>query len=354
MDDASGGTPDPGVTPEATSNLPASAPRRPDLPSVGGPPTGGTDAGGLQMEACYRHPTQLTGVHCTRCGKPICVECMRPAAIGYQCPECLAAEQGSGYQPHRGIRAGLAVTPMTQALLVVTCAVFVIELVAGATQLLGFGGDNLKLIRLGAAFPPLTAGVGRVLANGSIVPGSFTPELWRFVTPMFLHLGLIHLAFNMYALAILGPPIERAYGRWTFLALYLVTGIMGNVASFVFGSPVVVGAGASTAVFGLFGVWLAYNFRRRDNPFHQANLRSVLVILLLNFVLNLSLSSVVDWRAHVGGFVTGAVLGYTTEGIGRGAMKHASVALGFVAVLGIGAVLVVTRIHQLQSLFGVV
>ncbi len=352
MDDASGGTPDTGGPPEATAKPPRFAGPQPGVPLP--PSTSSSAEGGLQMEPCYRHPGQLTGVHCTRCGKPICVDCMRPAAVGYQCPDCLAAEQKSGYTPQRGIQTGLAATPVTRALLIITGAVFVLELVTGACQLLGFGsGNEAQLIRLGAGFAPQTAGIAHVLPNGDIVRGSFTPQLWRLVTPMFLHLGLIHLAFNMYALAILGPPIERAYGKWVFLAMYLVTGFIGNVAAFVFGSPFAVGAGASTAVFGLFGVWLAYNFRRRDNPFHQSNLRSLLVILALNFFINISLSSFLDWRAHVGGFLAGIVLGYTSEGIGTGAVKRASMVLGFVVVLGVGAVLVFGRIHQLQSMFGV-
>ena len=140
---------------------------------------------------------------------------------------------------------------------------------------------------------------------------------------MFLHLGLIHIAFNMYALSILGPAIERAYGRWRFLAIYFVTGIAGNVASFMFGNFESVGAGASTAVFGLFGVWLVYTYRRRErSAFYQANFRAMLITLALNFFLNLGLSGVIDWRGHLGGFVGGAVLGFTVDGIGEGSAKN--------------------------------
>src|SRR5262245_54954604 len=110
MDASSGGASDPGVTPEAPTNPPA--PSRPDVPSpaADGQPEA-QPGSGLQLEPCYRHPGQLTGVHCTRCGKPICVECMRPAAVGYQCPDDLAAEQRSGFQPQRGIRVASGLTP---------------------------------------------------------------------------------------------------------------------------------------------------------------------------------------------------------------------------------------------------
>ena len=306
------------------------------------------------MEACYRHPTQLTGVHCTRCGKPICVDCMRPAAVGYQCPDCLGTERASGYQYQRGVRTGLAAAPVTRALMIVTGAVFLLELITGASQLLSLGGDSLKLVRLGAAYPPLTAGLGHLTANGDFVLAHTIPQLWRLVTPMFLHLGLLHIAMNMYVLAILGPPIERAYGRWTFLALYLCTGIIGNVVSFVFGPAQQIGAGASTAVFGLFGVWLVYNYRRRGrDPSYQANLRAILITLALNFFLNLGLSGVIDWRGHLGGFLGGIALGYVVERGREGETKTLTRILGFVAVMAVAGVLVYVRIHQLRLPSGV-
>jgi membrane associated rhomboid family serine protease len=338
MDDVTGGGSAPGGP-------------RPEQPESAGPGPAERRQG-LALETCYRHPQQFTGVHCSKCGRPICVDCMRPAAIGYQCPDCLAGERSTGYRYQRGIRPTTGMPVVTRALLGITIAMFLVEVATGATQLLGFGGDTLKLINLGAEAPVYTAGVGRFLSTGLFVPEHFTPQLWRLFTPMFLHLGLIHIAFNMYALAILGPPIETAYGRGRFLALYLVTGIMGNVASFVFGSPGGIGVGASTAVFGLLGVWLAYNYRRRQHAFNQANVRAVLITLLINLVLNLSLSSLIDWRGHVGGFLAGVVLGYAAEGIGTGSLQRTTKVLGFVAVLVIGALLVAYRIHQLQGFFG--
>jgi membrane associated rhomboid family serine protease len=335
---------------DVTGGAAAAGEPRPDQPGAEGQPPAERSQG-LALENCYRHPQQFTGVHCSKCGRPICVDCMRPAAIGYQCPECLATDQRSGYRYQHGVSRRSVITPVTRALLFVTIAAFLVEVATGATDLVGFGGDNLKLIKLGAEFPPLTAGVVHLLGD-QVVPGAGAPELWRLFTPMFLHLGLIHIAFNMYALAILGPPIEQAYGRWRFLALYVVTGIMGNVASFTFGDPGGVGVGASTAVFGLLGVWLAFNYRRRENAFNEANMRAALITLVLNLVLNLSLSHFVDWRGHLGGFVAGTILGYTAEGFGAGGVQRASKVLGFVAVLAIGAVLVAYRINQLQALVG--
>jgi membrane associated rhomboid family serine protease len=347
VDDPPGTGPDPGATPDPSRSADPS-------PGLGPTPAGDAAGAGLQMEACYRHANQLTGVHCTRCGKPICVDCMRPAAIGYQCPDCLGTERSSGYSYQRGVRSGLAAAPVTRALMIITAAVFLVELVTGASQLISLSGDSLKLVRLGAAFPPLTSGLGHLTSNGDVIGPSTIPQLWRLVTPMFLHLGLIHIAMNMYVLAILGPPIERAYGRWTFLALYLCTGIIGNVVSFAFGPVGQIGAGASTAVFGLFGVWLVYNYRRRGrDAFYQANLRAILVTLALNFFLNIGLSGVIDWRGHLGGFLGGIALGYAVERGREGSTTKLTRVLGFLAVMAVASVLVYVRIHQLRHQFGV-
>src|SRR5437764_1169749 len=173
MDQASGGTPEPGGPPDpnaAPHGAPANGP--PTTPSL---PSSSETGTGLQMEPCYRHPSQFTGVHCTRCGRPICVDCMRPAAVGYQCPDCLATERSSGYRYQRGVATRSTVTPVTRAILTITIAMFVLELVTGATQLLGFGGDPLKLIRLGAEFPPLTAGIARLTSSGQLIR-AHTPE----------------------------------------------------------------------------------------------------------------------------------------------------------------------------------
>ncbi len=352
MEQASGATPDPGGPPDP--NVAAGGtPAGPSVPSPASPPAPASGTG-LQMEPCYRHPAQFTGVHCTRCGRPICVDCMRPAAVGYQCPDCLASERSSGYKYQRGVQSSLASTPVTRGIMFVTAAVFLVELAVGASQVLGLGGNGYRLVQMGAALGVQTAGVAHLLPGSRLAIGSFAPELWRLVTPMFLHLGLIHIGFNMYALAILGPPIEREYGPWRFLALYLGTGILGNVASFVFGPSEVLGAGASTAVFGLFGIWLVYNYRRRGRSgLYQANLRAILITLALNFVLNIGLNGVIDWRGHLGGFLGGIALGYAVDGVGEGGTRSASKVLGFVVVFAIAALLVAMRIAHLRAQFGV-
>lgn len=87
-------------------------------------------------------------------------------------------------------------------------------------------------------------------------------EIWRFITPIFLHIGLLHLAFNSYAIWIVGPQVEKLYGGPRFLLLYLLTGIAGVAGSYWY-HPYVISAGASGAIFGLFGVLLVFSFKYR-------------------------------------------------------------------------------------------
>ena len=91
-------------------------------------------------------------------------------------------------------------------------------------------------------------------------------EYWRLVSAMFLHGGLLHLAINMYVLWVLGSVIEPAFGSKRFLAIYLISGLFGSVASYMFSAPDVAGVGASGAIFGLLGAWVAFNLRRRAHP----------------------------------------------------------------------------------------
>jgi rhomboid protease GluP len=168
-------------------------------------------------------------------------------------------------------------------------------------------------------------------------------------TVMFLHAGIIHLGLNMYALYLFGSLVEDAYGPVRFLAIYLVSGLLASVASFVFGPPNLVGVGASGAIFGLLGAWFAYNYRRREMRFHRANLQGAVMLIVLNLVLSAGLSSIIDWRAHVGGLVAGTILGFTAEGVGAAGLRSVSRVGGFVVLLAVGALMTVAHAHALTS-----
>jgi len=134
-------------------------------------------------------------------------------------------------------------------------------------------------------------------------------EIWRFVTPIFLHVGLLHLAFNSYALWIVGPQVEKLYGGARFFLLYLLTGIAGVAASYWY-HPEDPSAGASGAIFGLFGVLLIFSIKyRKSIPtfFSQALGKGILMTVAINLAIGFYIPQI-DLAAHVGGFIAGCLL----------------------------------------------
>ena len=144
-----------------------------------------------------------------------------------------------------------------------------------------------------------------VKSNAEIASGQW----WRFVTPIFLHIGLLHILFNSYALWVVGPQVEKLYGGARFVIFYVLTGVAGVAASYFY-HPENQSAGASGAIFGLFGVLLAFGIRhRRDIPpfFKRAVGTGVLPVILINLVIGFSIA-VIDNSAHIGGLLCGMAL----------------------------------------------
>lgn len=137
-------------------------------------------------------------------------------------------------------------------------------------------------------------------------PLTLRGEWWRLITACFVHGGLIHLGFNMYVLWDLGRVTERIYGSLGFLIVYMVAGIGGSFASVML-NPLVTSVGASGAVFGVAGAFLAFLLRNRSrmHPQISAHLRrSLMTFVLFNLVLGFAIPGI-DQAAHVGGLVTG-------------------------------------------------
>ena len=134
-------------------------------------------------------------------------------------------------------------------------------------------------------------------------------QYWRLITSIFIHIGFIHLFLNNYALWIIGQEIEQIYGSARFVVLYLVTGVIGSVGSYVF-NPQATSAGASGAIFGLFGVMATFAFRyRKEIPkmLSREIRRRVLPIIAINLVFGFSVR-IVDNAAHIGGLLSGIAL----------------------------------------------
>jgi membrane associated rhomboid family serine protease len=267
-----------------------------------------------EVPRCYRHPDRETYIRCARCDRPICPDCMSPASVGFQCPECV--REGSRTQRQaRTVFGGRVATgaTVTLTLIGINVVVYVLELALGTPFL-------TKFALIGLAQDPTTGEVVGV-ADG---------EWWRLITATFLHdpNSFLHILFNMYALYVLGPPIENLVGHARFLVLYLVSAVGGTAASYAFSAPNSPSVGASGAIFGLFAAWIIFARKQRLDA------RPMLVLLAINLVLSFVLTGI-DWRGHLGGLVSGAavaaVIAYTPRGPRRTTWQ----------ALGTGAVLVV-------------
>jgi len=215
---------------------------------------------------------------------------------GSTCPACGASLRGV---PHGGVgRAVGLIVPaapsMSVIILTANVALAILAAVVGpAEEGGGLGGlvspAPLTLVLLGAKWMPLIR----------------AGEIWRLVTANYLHGGLVHLIFNSFALATLGPLIERSFGWRKFFILYTVSGISGFALS-AFWRPEVLSIGASGAIYGLLGFAVVFG-RYRSGPAGRAIsdqlMRWLLYGLLMFFIPG------IDSAAHVGGLVPGALLG---------------------------------------------
>lgn len=270
---------------------------------------------------------------------------MIPAPVGHQCPECVAEARREYRQgPGRQIAvANLKATTVTKVLLVAMAVGYLWELiVAGGPGSLFDGPGGQALVDAGALVP--YSGISGSHLVGGIVGG----EWWRLLSSMFLHAGLIHLGLNAYVLWIFGTEIERQIGRIPMLAVFLVTGVFAGAASFAFSPGFVVAVGASGAIFGLVGAFIAYNYLRRRNVMAQARLRGALSLLLINLIIGFSIPAI-DWRAHLGGLVAGLIAGFAVDPSRPPALRRTFATLGLLALV-IGAVaMVAVRTAQIEA-----
>jgi membrane associated rhomboid family serine protease len=225
---------------------------------------------------------------------------MHEAAVGFQCPECVA----KGRRTQRPARTAFGGGAAGQAGYVTKTLIGVNVLVA----LLAAGIGGLGSVAGGAWGGLLGSGTelhlhGAMLGYGVYVRGGplhgvAAGEYYRLLTSMFLHYGLLHLLMNMWALWIIGRPLEAALGPARFLALYLLSGLGGSVAVYYF-APTSLAAGASGAVFGLFAA-LFVVLRRlgRDTS-------AVIPVLVINLFLTFTVPGI-SIAGHLGGLIVGA------------------------------------------------
>eukprot|EP00037_Helgoeca_nana_P033661 m.418866 g.418866 ORF g.418866 m.418866 type:complete len:328 (-) comp31183_c0_seq1:221-1204(-) len=150
----------------------------------------------------------------------------------------------------------------------------------------------------------------------------YNDEWWRFITPIFLHAGLVHLGFNVYVQYQIGTELEAMWGSTTWVVIFLLSGAGGNLASAIF-LPTTIGVGASGSIMGMLGAWMldliihwsdddAGNFLDPlDAVLSRKARKKTILMLVVNIIITMCLSIVpmVDWAAHVGGTVFGIILG---------------------------------------------
>ncbi len=133
-------------------------------------------------------------------------------------------------------------------------------------------------------------------------------QYWRLLTPMFLHGSILHIAFNMYALSKIGPRLERYYGHWRFLALYVLSGFGGNVFSMMFTEAA--SLGSSTAIFGLIGAQGVFFYHNRAifGAATRAAINGIIMIAAVNLIIGLN-PGIDNW-GHIGGLIGGVIFAW--------------------------------------------
>src|SRR6266571_708393 len=289
------------------------------------------DAGsGSGVPTCYRHAGRETYLSCTRCGRPACPECLRSAPVGQQCVECIK-EGGRTVRQPTGAFGGRVPSGavVTWTLVALNVAFYLVEWVYPKII------DYLALI--GSAYDPTIHGVVGV-AQG---------QEYRLLTSAFLHepgfggFGPAHIIFNMWALILVGPALERLLGRVRFLALYLLSALGGSVFFYLTAPVAEVALGASGAIFGLFGAWFVVSRRLKVDA------RSIVFLIALNLALPIFVGGIA-WQAHVGGLITGGLVAaaYVYAPRRNRTLVQAGVTVVLVAIM-VAAVL--TRNHQVLT-----
>jgi membrane associated rhomboid family serine protease len=278
------------------------------------------------MATCYRHPDRETGVSCSRCGRPICPDCMTPTSVGMRCPEC-AGEKTEVRKVNYGATGSGAATATT-VLIAINVAVFLFEVFGGSGGVGSVGGT----VFADGALCGNAVGDGGLCGGGGVVLASDGGEWWRVITSGFLHEGIIHLGLNMFALYILGQVLEPAIGTARFVAVYLVSLLAGAVGALLLSDPNTFTIGASGAIYGLF---LATIVIARQRGFTQV-VQSLGFWLVLNLVFTFSVSGI-SIGGHLGGMVGGLLGALLVAGAERrmAGRETLPAELGLMALLGI-------------------
>ena len=269
---------------------------------------------------CPRHRDRVSYVSCQRCGRPTCPECQRSAAVGIQCVDCV--HEASKSVPSRRTMFG-GVTRAGRPVVTITMMAICVAMFAASWVI-----PNDFIFQTFAYAPFLTES-----------------EPWRMITSAFLHSSnFMHIAFNMYALWILGNSLEPVFGRVRFLAVYLISAFAGSVGVLLLSPIDTAVVGASGAVFGLFGALFVVQRKR------GGDVRQIVVLLLINAAIGFLPGVGIAWQAHLGGLLAGALC---TAAIAYAPAKNRNLVQwgSMAAVVVVLAILTVYKVSTFPAFF---
>lgn len=301
----------------------------------------------LPVTTCYRHGGRESHVRCTRCDRYICPDCMHSASVGLQCPECVR----SGNKDVRQARTVFGSLASGGARPVVTIALILLNFAVYAAELL----KNSVVDQFGMLSDAMRGPNNALYEAMASPPAGYHPigvahgQWYRMITSAFVHilpnqppLGPAHILFNMLSLWMFGVVVEQQIGRVRYLAAYLLSAIGSSVFCYYLTAPYTQSIGASGAVFGLIGLYFVLS---RKLHFDPLGARRQLVIAVLWLVLA---SRFTSWQGHLGGLVTGLVIGLVYVYAPRTRQAFIQTA-GLVAILAVLIGATVLRTSALHS-----
>jgi membrane associated rhomboid family serine protease len=236
---------------------------------------------------CYRHPDRETGLSCSDCGRPICADCATFAPVGIRCPDHAGIRRGPAtrMRPRPVRRApGVALASGQAPVTTVLIAINVLLYLVGAVQGAGFndpGGSIYAKLWLDAPD----------LHNGG---------WWRLITTAFLHASIVHIGFNMFALWVIGRPVEQYLGPLRYVGLYFAAGLAGSAGALLQTPGVTVGA--SGAIFGILGAMIILEWQVTGRLAGNA-----MALAAINLVISFAIPGI-SWGGHVGGLIGGILV----------------------------------------------
>ncbi|MEU5318054.1 rhomboid family intramembrane serine protease [Streptomyces sp. NPDC021056] len=296
------------------------------------------------VTTCYRHPQVESHVRCTRCERYICPDCMREAAVGHQCVECVKEGARSVRQARTVVGGRVSAVPLVTYVLI-------------GLNVLAYLGEVIRP-EIVDRFSMLTAGLvgpdGGHYVYQSSYPSDFHAEgvvagQWeRLLTSGFLHLeptagtfGLMHIVMNMWSLWQLGRVVEPMLGRVRYLALYLLSTVGGSVAVLLIADP---GEGAVGASGAIFGLGAAYYVLARRVGADMGAVNRLMVFLLVWLAASAAFTS---WEGHLGGLLTGGAVTLAYAYAPRGPRRGLIQSVACVALLALLVVLSIAKVSEL-------